>query len=67
MWLAESEPESFLQHELNFSGDVATEHPGDLRGPGNQLRQSEVGAAEIEVPKLYGWSGADIFACQGLY
>ena len=55
MWFTESEPESILQHEFDFSGDVATEHPGDLRGPVNQLRQPEVGSAEIEVPKLYGW------------
>ena len=38
MWLTESEPESFLQHELDFSGNVATKHPGDLREPDNKLR-----------------------------
>ena len=55
MWFTESEPESILQHELDFSGDVAAKHPRDLREPDNKLRQSEVGAAEIEVSKLYGW------------
>ena len=55
MWFTESEPESILQHELDFPGDVATKHPGDVREPDNKLRQSEVGAAEIEVSKLYDW------------
>ena len=55
MWFTESEPESILQHELDFPGDVATKHPGDVREPDNKLHQSEVGAAEIEVSKLYGW------------
>ena len=27
-----------LQHELDFSGNVATKHPGDLREPDNKLR-----------------------------
>ena len=65
MWFPKSESESFLQPELNISGNVATKHPGDLWQPDNQLRQSDVGATEIEIPKLYEWEGAHNFAHPG--
>ena len=65
MWFPESESESFLQPELNISGNVATKHHGDLRQPDNQLRQSDVGAIKIEICKLYRWEGANNFAHPG--
>ena len=66
MWFTESQPESLLQPDLDLPGNVATEHPRDLREPDNQLRQPDVGANEVEIHKLHGSEGAHIFPCQGL-
>ena len=65
MWFPEPEHESFLQPDLDLPGNVATEHPRDLRKPDNQLCQPDVGADEVEIPKLHGWQGTHIFAHQG--
>ena len=53
MRFTESEPESFLQHELKIPGNVATEHPGDLLEPYHQLCQPNDRATEIEVSKRH--------------
>ena len=66
MRFAEFKPESFLQPGHEIPGNVATEHPGDLREPDNQLRQPDVGATQIEVSnRCYEWEGAHILAHQG--
>ena len=67
LWFTEPEPESLLQPDLDLPGNVATEHPRDLREPDNQLRQSDVGADEVEIPKLHGRERAHIFPCQGYF
>ena len=66
MWFAELKPESFLQPGRKVLGNVATEHPGDLWEPDNQLCQPHVGATQIEISKRrHEWKGAHIFAHQG--
>ena len=65
MWFTKSEPESFLQHELEIPGNVATEHPRDLLEPDDQLCQPNDRATEIEVSKRHAWEGAHILAHQG--
>ena len=67
LWFTEPEPESFLQPDLDLPGNVATEHPRDLREPDNQLHQPDIGANEKEIPKVHGWEGAHDFAHQGLF
>ena len=66
MWFAEFKPESFLQPGHEIPGNVATEHPGDLQEPDDQLHQPDVGATPIEISKRnHERKGADILTHQG--